>query len=103
MAPVLDQVRKSTGITVRPTYIGTLDAVDLLAKGKADKTYDALWLSSNDYLRLRPDAAKKIVSETPVMSSPVAIGVRTKTCAPSAGNPITSPGRRSRRPCRTAG
>ncbi|MET7640019.1 substrate-binding and VWA domain-containing protein [Streptomyces sp. NPDC005438] len=78
MAPVLDQVRKDTGITVRPTYTGTLDAVDLVARGEADRTYDALWLSSNDYLRLRPDAAKKVVSETPVMSSPVAIGVRAE-------------------------
>ncbi|MEV6741555.1 substrate-binding and VWA domain-containing protein [Streptomyces sp. NPDC051104] len=79
MTPVLDQVRTSTGITVRPTYMGTLDAVDLLAKGKVDGRYDALWLSSDDYLRLRPDAAKKIVSETPVMSSPVAIGVKPQT------------------------
>lgn len=79
MAPVLEQVEKDTGIKVRPTYMGTLDAVDLLAKGKADERYDALWLSSNDYLRLRPDAARKVVSETPVMSSPVAIGVRRKT------------------------
>ncbi|MGW1794712.1 substrate-binding and vWA domain-containing protein [Streptomyces sp. NPDC001984] len=81
MAPVLNQVQKDTGITVKPTYMGTLDAVDLVAKGRADKTYDALWLSSDDYLRLRPDAAKKIVSETPVMSSPVAIGVRTEAVA----------------------
>ncbi|GGJ09060.1 substrate-binding and vWA domain-containing protein [Streptomyces brasiliensis] len=81
MTPVLDQVRKDTGITVKPTYMGTLDAVDLVAKGGADQAYDALWLSSNDYLRLRPDAAKKIVSETPVMSSPVAIGVRTDAVA----------------------
>jgi Ca-activated chloride channel family protein len=79
MAPVFDQVRKDTGITIRPTYMGTLDAVDLLAKGKVDGQYDALWLSSNDYLRLRPDAAKKVVSETPIMSSPVAIGVKTAT------------------------
>ncbi|MFJ3416505.1 substrate-binding domain-containing protein [Streptomyces sp. NPDC086082] len=79
MTPVFDQVRKDTGITIRPTYMGTLDAVDLLAKGKVDGQYDALWLSSNDYLRLRPDAAKKVVSETPVMSSPVAIGVRNAT------------------------
>jgi Ca-activated chloride channel family protein len=79
MTPVLDQVRKDTGITIRPTYMGTLDAVDLLAKGKANGRYDALWLSSNDYLRLRPDAAKKVVSETPIMSSPVAIGVQTAT------------------------
>lgn len=79
MRPVLEQVRKDTGITVRPTYLGTLAAVDLLARGKVDGSYDALWLSSNDYLRLRPEAAKKVVSETPVMSSPVAIGVKPAT------------------------
>lgn len=79
MAPVLEDVREKTGIKVRPTYMGTLDAVDLLAKGRAGSSYDALWLSSNDYLRLRADARKKVVSETPVMTSPVAIGVRTAT------------------------
>ncbi|MER7835457.1 VWA domain-containing protein [Streptomyces sp. NPDC096040] len=79
MTAVFDRVRKDTGVTVRPTYMGTLDAVDLVAKGRADKTYDALWLSSDDYLRLRPEAAKKVVSETSIMSSPVAIGVRTAT------------------------
>ncbi|MFJ8536460.1 substrate-binding domain-containing protein [Streptomyces sp. NPDC093591] len=79
MSPVLDRIADDTGIKVRPTYMGTLDAVELLAKGKADGQYDALWLSSNDYLRLRPDAAKKVVSQTPVMSSPVAVGVRSTT------------------------
>lgn len=79
MAPVLEQVRKDTGVTVRPTYMGTLDAVNVLAKPGTDARYDAVWLSSDDYLRLRPDAAKKILSETPIMSSPVAIGVRTAT------------------------
>ncbi|WP_181803240.1 substrate-binding and vWA domain-containing protein [Streptomyces shenzhenensis] len=79
MTAVLDRVRKDTGVTVRPTYMGTLDAVDLLARGKADGRYDALWLSSDDYLRLRPQAAKKVVSETSIMTSPVAIGVRTAT------------------------
>ncbi|WP_405517176.1 substrate-binding and vWA domain-containing protein [Streptomyces canus] len=79
MAPVLARVEKDTGIKVRPTYIGTLDAVDMLAKGTTDGRYDALWLSSNDYLRLRPEAAAKVVSETPVMSSPVAIGVKPAT------------------------
>ncbi|MFE6173573.1 substrate-binding domain-containing protein [Streptomyces sp. NPDC056464] len=79
MTPVLDRIADDTGIEVRPTYMGTLDAVELLAKGKADGQYDAVWLSSNDYLRLRPEAAKKVVSETPVMSSPVAVGVRSAT------------------------
>ncbi|MFF7949768.1 substrate-binding and vWA domain-containing protein [Streptomyces griseorubiginosus] len=79
MGPVLAQVEKDTGVTVRPTYVGTLDAVNMLAKGGVDSRYDALWLSSNDYLRLRPEAARKVVSETPIMSSPVAIGVRSAT------------------------
>lgn len=79
MTPVLDRVEQDTGIKVEAGYMGTLDAVDLLAKGGTDGKYDALWLSSNDYLRLRPEAAKKIVSETPVMSSPVAIGVKPDT------------------------
>ncbi|MGY0069443.1 substrate-binding domain-containing protein [Streptomyces sp. QTS137] len=76
MTPVFEQVEKDTGVTLRPTYMGTLDAVDLLAEGEADDRYDAVWLSSNDYLRLNPAAAKKVVSQTPVMSSPVAIGVK---------------------------
>ncbi|MFC9285856.1 substrate-binding domain-containing protein [Streptomyces sp. NPDC057052] len=79
MTPVFERVAKDTGVTLRPTYMGTLDAVDLLAGGKADGRYDAVWLSSNDYLRLRPDAARKVLSETSVMSSPVAVGVRTAT------------------------
>ncbi|MEU6535276.1 substrate-binding domain-containing protein [Streptomyces sp. NPDC047000] len=79
MTAVFEKVRKDTGITIRPTYMGTLDAVDLVAKGRADTAYDALWLSSDDYLRLRPEAAKKVVSETPVMSSPVALGVKPAT------------------------
>ncbi|MGW7606750.1 substrate-binding and vWA domain-containing protein [Streptomyces sp. NPDC054766] len=79
MKPVLDRIERDTGITVEPTYTGTLTAVDLIARGTADGRYDALWLSSNASLRLRPEAAKKVVSETPVMSSPVAIGVKPAT------------------------
>ncbi|MDX3691071.1 VWA domain-containing protein [Streptomyces europaeiscabiei] len=79
MKPVLEQVEKDTGIKVRPTYMGTLDAVELLTEWRAKGAYDAVWLSSNDYLRLRPDAAKQVVSETSVMSSPVAIGVKNET------------------------
>ncbi|MFD4572197.1 substrate-binding domain-containing protein [Streptomyces sp. NPDC058417] len=79
MTPVFERIEQDTGITLRPTYMGTLDAVDLLAKGKADGRYDAVWLSSNDALRLRPEAAAKVVSETPVMTSPVALGVKAAT------------------------
>ncbi|MFJ7056867.1 substrate-binding domain-containing protein [Streptomyces microflavus] len=79
MEPLLEEARKATGITVRPTWTGTLDAVGQLASGKADGAYDAVWLSSNDYLRLNPDAARRVTSETPLMASPVALGVRPAT------------------------
>ncbi|SEC61246.1 VWA domain-containing protein [Streptomyces sp. TLI_105] len=81
MGPILDEAAKATGVTVRPTYAGTLDAVERIASGEADKGYDAVWLSSDDYLRLRPDTAKKITDETPIMTSPVALGVRPATVA----------------------
>ncbi|MFH8664749.1 substrate-binding domain-containing protein [Streptomyces anulatus] len=79
MEPLLEKAREATGITVRPTWAGTLDAVERLASGKADGAYDAVWLSSNDYLRLDPEAARRIASETPLMASPVALGVRHAT------------------------
>lgn len=76
MAPVLEEARKATGVTVRPTYAGTLDAARRIASGEADKQFDAVWLSSNDYLRLNPESARRITGETPVMTSPVALGIR---------------------------
>ncbi|EWS94137.1 vWA domain-containing protein [Streptomyces filamentosus] len=79
MGPLLAKAREATGITVRPTWAGTLDAVERLASGDADGAFDAVWLSSNDYLRLDPEAARRIASETPLMASPVALGVRPAT------------------------
>ncbi|MFC8346387.1 VWA domain-containing protein [Streptomyces sp. NPDC057280] len=79
MEPVLERVGADLGVPVELSYAGTLDAVDRLAKGKADGRFDAVWLSSNDYLRLRPEAARKVVSETTVMASPVALGVKPAT------------------------
>ncbi|MBT2544863.1 VWA domain-containing protein [Streptomyces sp. ISL-44] len=81
MQPVLDQARKATGVTVNLTWSGTLDAAEQVASGQADGKYDAIWLSSNDYLRLRHEAAGKLANETPVMSSPVALGVRPEALA----------------------
>ncbi|MFB7467896.1 substrate-binding domain-containing protein [Streptomyces sp. NPDC056224] len=81
MQPVLEQARKATGVTVNLTWSGTLDAAEQIASGKADGRYDAVWLSSNDYLRLRPQAAGKLANEVPVMSSPVALGVKPESLA----------------------
>ncbi|MFD3719945.1 substrate-binding domain-containing protein [Streptomyces sp. NPDC058674] len=81
MQPVLDRAEKATGVKVKLTWSGTLDAAEQVASGKADGAYDAVWLSSNDYLRLRPEAAGKLANETPVMSSPVAVGVKPQALA----------------------
>ncbi|WP_377270494.1 extracellular solute-binding protein [Peterkaempfera sp. SMS 1(5)a] len=78
LEPVLKAAEKATGVKVVPTYSGTLDAVQQIASGQADRSYDAVWLPSDDYLRLHPDAARRIASETPVMTSPVALGVRAE-------------------------
>ncbi|WP_329314392.1 VWA domain-containing protein [Streptomyces sp. NBC_01278] len=79
--PVLKAAKAATGISVELTWSGTLDAAEQVASGKADGKYDAIWLSSNDYLRLRPEAAGKLSSETSVMSSPVALGIRAQALA----------------------
>ncbi|MET9609239.1 VWA domain-containing protein [Streptomyces sp. NPDC006512] len=81
MEPVLKAAKAATGVSVEFTWSGTLDAVEQVASGKADGRYDAIWLSSNDYLRLRPEAAAKLANETPVMSSPVAVGVKPQALA----------------------
>jgi Ca-activated chloride channel family protein len=81
MRGVLDLAEKKTGVKVVPTYTGTLDAAALVASGKADGAYDAVWLSSNDYLRLHPGVDARITNATPIMSSPVALGVKASTVA----------------------
>ncbi|MBO1417004.1 substrate-binding domain-containing protein [Streptomyces sp. FH025] len=77
LAPVLEDARKATGVTVQFSWTGTLDGADAVSSGRADGKYDAVWFPSNQYLRLDPTGKSKVLSETPVMVSPVAVGVRT--------------------------
>ncbi|MBV2153503.1 VWA domain-containing protein [Kitasatospora sp. SUK 42] len=77
LAPVLEDARKATGVTVQFSWTGTLDGADAVSSGRADGKYDAVWFPSNQYLRLDPAGKSKVLSETPVMVSPVAVGVRT--------------------------
>ncbi|SFC56325.1 VWA domain-containing protein [Streptomyces aidingensis] len=82
-AALLERAAEETGVRAEITWTGTLDASRLLASGgeggadaEAAGNYDAAWLATNDYLRLHPGSADVIVSETPVATSPVALGVR---------------------------
>ncbi|MEU6967603.1 substrate-binding domain-containing protein [Kitasatospora aureofaciens] len=81
LQPVLDDARKATGVTVQLAFTGTLDGADTVSSGRADGKYDAVWFPSNQYLRLDPTGRSKVLSETPVMVSPVAVGVRSSVLA----------------------
>ncbi|MFJ8042717.1 VWA domain-containing protein [Kitasatospora sp. NPDC096147] len=76
MAPVLADAKTATGVRVEFTWTGSLDGADTVATGQADGKYDALWFPSNHYLRLDDTGKGKLLSETPVMTTPVAVGVR---------------------------
>lgn len=77
MKGLLARSTAKTGVRAKITWSGTLDATRQVASGEADKRYDGIWLATNDYLRLNPAAARRIATETPVMTSPVALGIRT--------------------------
>jgi Ca-activated chloride channel family protein len=79
LKPILDQAVKDTGVTVKFDYAGTLDGVQQVVSGTASRRYDAFWFSSNRYLNLHP--GMKIGTATPVMSSPVVLGVRPSVAA----------------------
>ncbi|MFI6843334.1 VWA domain-containing protein [Kitasatospora sp. NBC_00085] len=79
MAPVLEEAQKATGVTVQFAWTGSLDGADAVSSGRADGKYDAVWFPSNHYLRLDDSGRSKLLSETPVMVSPVAVGVRSAT------------------------
>lgn len=73
---ILRGAAAATGVTVEPTWIGTLDATRQVLSGEAAEEYDAVWLASNNYLRLHPGAADAVTSATSIVHSPVALGVR---------------------------
>ncbi|WP_374209071.1 VWA domain-containing protein [Kitasatospora sp. A2-31] len=79
MAPVLEEAQQATGVTVQFAWTGSLDGAEAVSSGRADGRYDAIWFPSNHYLRLDEGAKAKLLSETPVMVSPVAVGVRAST------------------------
>ncbi|MEO5873955.1 MAG: VWA domain-containing protein [Streptosporangiaceae bacterium] len=79
LKPILDQAAKDTGVTVRFDYAGTLDGVQKVVSGAAGSRYDAIWFSSNRYLDLHPGV--RTGTATPIMSSPVVLGVRPEAAA----------------------
>ncbi|MDA2812333.1 VWA domain-containing protein [Nocardiopsis sp. RSe5-2] len=75
MEPLLERAAEETGVTVTMEYTGTLDGVEQVVGGGTEGRYDAVWFSSNRYLNLYPEAREALRQETPVMASPVVLGV----------------------------
>jgi Ca-activated chloride channel family protein len=71
--PLLDDLHKATGVTLSLTYTGSLDGAEQIDGGAS---IDAAWFSVGNYLRLLPNAAKRIVASNKIMLSPVVIGVK---------------------------
>lgn len=68
-----DRIRKATGIDVRFSYAGTLDAIDRLNAGER---FDAVWVSHGKYLAMNPDLKVRIAAQEKIMLSPVILGVK---------------------------
>jgi Ca-activated chloride channel family protein len=87
---IVDYIRDETGISVRFTYSGTLDAVAQMVDGDGAKHYDAVWLPSNQYLTVYLDAHPRpglFGTSIPVMSSPVILGVRPEKAGALQADP----------------
>jgi Ca-activated chloride channel family protein len=81
LEPMLEEIRRATGVQMKFTYTGTLDGVERVYTGAAARDTDAIWFSSNRYLELHGDAVNRISTQTKVMSSPVILGVRSAQAA----------------------
>ncbi|MFJ4672570.1 substrate-binding domain-containing protein [Kitasatospora purpeofusca] len=80
LRPVLDELRRATGITLQMEYGGTVSASDLIGSGRTDR-HDLAWLSSDRWLRLNLKAAGGTGAppSTRTMMSPLVLGVKRST------------------------
>jgi Ca-activated chloride channel family protein len=80
MQPLLDDLRRDTGIKLDLDYQDTVDASEDLTSGRYN--HDLAWLSSDRYFRLKL-AASRSAEEKPlstnIMSSPLVIGLKQAT------------------------
>ena len=66
-------IRIATGLDLKFTYSGTLDAIDRISAGEV---FDALWVSHGKYLSMNPSLKDQIVTQEKIMLSPVLLGLK---------------------------
>ncbi|SAI27458.1 Mg-chelatase subunit ChlD [Bordetella ansorpii] len=72
--PMLEDIRRETGVQLKMKYVGTLDGVERLQSGEAT---DLAWFASNRYAMLVPEAKKRIVASERTMLTPVVLGLKS--------------------------
>jgi Ca-activated chloride channel homolog len=77
MAPILNQAQAATGVKVDLTLIGSLSGAQEVIDGTAQRSYDAVWFASDNYLDLYQNGPGKLNGTTEIMASPVIVGVRS--------------------------
>ena len=71
--PLMAQVKQETGIDVKLSYAGSIDAAERMA---SDQSLDGAWLASGRYALLLPAAKARVVQSNKTMLSPVVLGMR---------------------------
>lgn len=82
MGPLLDDLRKDTGITLTMDYGGAVDAGNALAPGRY--RHDLAWLSSDRWFQLKLKESGRNAEKpltTSIMRSPVVIGMKPAVAA----------------------
>jgi Ca-activated chloride channel family protein len=81
LEPLLPAIRSATGIDLKLDYVGTLDGTQRIIGGKDG--HDLAWFSHSKYLDLLQQArgVKRVHAETPIMLSPVVLGVKHSVAA----------------------
>jgi Ca-activated chloride channel family protein len=75
LAPLLGDIESHTGIKLTFDYVGTIDGTQQIVDGR-DK-HDLAWFSHSKYLDLlQQGGPKRVHAETPIMLSPVVLGVK---------------------------
>jgi Ca-activated chloride channel family protein len=80
-------ILKNTGLDLKFTYSGTLDAVDRIAGGEP---FDALWVSHGKYLAMNDAMKGRILAQEKTMLSPVLLGLK-KSKAHALGWDVNEP------------
>lgn len=73
LEPLLEDIRRETGVELRLTYIGTLDGAERLLAGES---YDLAWFSHGKYLTLLEGTRGRVAASEKIMLSPVVLGVK---------------------------